>query len=83
MITFWPYLNTQGVKSEGLRLYALAYLLVGVGIVVFWLWWVAQPLPEPGAQYAIATVDMAKITPMIIPGLEDIFILPATPSPMP
>lgn len=79
MLIFWPYLNPQGNRgAEGLRLYALVYLLLGVGVMVFWLWWVLQPLPGAKPDYLIPTPF--NITPMVYPGFEELFVL-VTPTP--
>lgn len=58
----WPYLLTRGVKSEGVRLYAVAYIALLVAVVVFWFWWASQPPAPVKPGFEIAPADMDGIS---------------------
>lgn len=72
MVILWPYLKTRGVKSEGLRWYAVGYLVAFFAVIIFWFWWAFQPAPVASLRDRLPTFP--PITPMIYDGFEDLFI---------
>lgn len=81
--TLWPYLKTKGVKSEGVRWYAVFYLAAIVFLFVFWWSWFTAPTPGVKPGFEVAPFDMDGLefegTPDLY-GLEFTFMT-ITPTP--
>lgn len=72
----WPYLLTRGVKSEGVRMYAVVYVALLVGVVVFWLWWASQPPAPVKPGYEIPLADMDGIPTPDMDGFQFYVVTP-------
>lgn len=56
----FPYFAIR-TKKEGIRPYALGYILAAVGVAVFWLWWASQPVAKPLPEFAIPTANATMV----------------------